>query len=285
MQRPFAQSSATLFRPTCPPSTAPGAFRKPRPLVLFRIVYQFRDASMRDSDARGSDAPAPGRNAPPSVRDALQPPPPRDAVVAEDGTAAEGDSVQAVPSPAKPPHPAPTPAAKPVPIRQAVPPPSKPVPARGQTPDPPPKPVPARAEVPGPSPKPVPARDGAPPPAARETTPPPARVLDRAVAPVEPSRDVKLGEETWTVRLKGAATVGSGHAGARILSVGFEAPKRRVDPDETRYVLARTLEDVGEDELLSLVREVAQRPDATPEPAGRGRRGRGRRGGRRRGRT
>lgn len=228
---------------------------------------------MRDSDARGSDAPSPGRNAPPSVRDALRPSPPRDAAVAEDGAPGEGDSVQGVSSPAKAKRPAPAPAAKPVPVRQAVPPPSKPEPAS------------ARDQPLGPPPKPAPARDGAPPPAARETTPPPARVLDRAVAPVEPSRDVKLGEETWTVRLKGAATVGSGHAGARILSVGFEAPKRRADPDETRYVLARTLEDVGEDELLSLVREVAQRPDATPEPAGRGMRARGRKGGRRRGRT
>ncbi len=244
---------------------------------------------MRDSDARGSGAPSPRRNAPPSVRDALRPSPLREAAVAEDGAPGEGDSVRAVSAPVKPERPTPAPAAKPVPVRQAVPPPPKPEPAsaRDQPPGPSPKPAPARdgAPPPGPSPKPAPARDGAPPPAARETTPRPARVLDRAVAPVESSRDVELGEETWTVRLKGAATVGSGHAGARILSVGFESPKRRADPDETRYVLARTLEDVGEDELLSLVREVAQRPDATPEPAGRGRRAQGRKGGRRRGRT
>ena len=37
----------------------------------------------------------------------------------------------------------------------------------------------------------------------------------------------------------------------------FEGPEEGADPAETRYVLARRLEDVGEDELLSLVREVA----------------------------
>ena len=62
------------------------------------------------------------------------------------------------------------------------------------------------------------------------------------------------------MRLKGAGRVGSAHAGARILSVGFEAPRDRADPAETRYVFARRLEDVGEDELLSLVREVARQP-------------------------
>ncbi|MCY4571733.1 MAG: hypothetical protein OXF01_02935, partial [Gemmatimonadetes bacterium] len=124
----------------------------------------------------------------------------------------------------------------------------------------------------------APARDTAPPapPTARDAAPTPARDLARTGARTEPARDVKLGEETWRVRLKGAATVGSGHAGARILSVAFEGPEKPAGPAETRYVLARRLEDVGEDELLSLVREVAHRPDAASRPARRGRRPHGR---------
>ena len=60
------------------------------------------------------------------------------------------------------------------------------------------------------------------------------------------------------MRLKGVGRVGSAHSSARILSVGFEAPQDRQDPTETRYVFARRLEEVGEDELVSLVREVAR---------------------------
>ncbi|MYG81927.1 MAG: hypothetical protein F4187_09295 [Gemmatimonadetes bacterium] len=79
---------------------------------------------------------------------------------------------------------------------------------------------------------------------------------------MEPTRDVEVGEEIWTLRVKGSASVGTGGAGARILSVAFEAPGDRKDPEATRYLLARDLRDVGEDELVSLVREVARLPAA-----------------------
>ena len=222
---------------------------------------------MRDSDAPGADAP-------PSVRDALRPSPPRDAA-----TPGEGGGADASAGPGKSPRPTPPPAPKPVPARQVVPPSSKPVPVRAGVPTPA-TPVPRLDRVPRAPAKPGAARDTVPPgppkpPAARDAAPPPARDLGRTGARTEPARDVKLGEETWTVRLKGAATVGSGHAGARILSVAFEGPEERADPAGTRYVLARRLEDVAEDELLSLVREVAHKPDATSGPARRGTRARG----------
>ena len=146
---------------------------------------------------------------------------------------------------------------------------------------------PQRGEDSGPAAAPKrPKRPAAPSPgrpiSARETTPPPARDLERASAPSEATRDVQVDEETWTVRQKGAASVGSGYATARILSVGFEAPGKQRGTSETRYVLARRLEDVGEDELVSLVREVAQHPDATSGHSARGSRIPGRGRGRRR---
>lgn len=232
---------------------------------------------MRDSDARGADAP-------PSARDALGRLP-RSAGIPQDGDGARESGVGELPS-----RPPPPPAAKPVPARQGAPPPPEPPPARGTALDLPQRPMPVRDGAPPPA-KPAQTRDTVRPepakrPSSRDAAPPPARDLVRGGARPEPVRDVKLGEETWTIRLKGAATVGSGHAGARILSVAFEGPEKRTDPAETRYVLARRLEDIGEDELVSLVREVAHNPDATSRPPPRRERpqsrGRGR-GGRRSG--
>lgn len=132
-----------------------------------------------------------------------------------------------------------------------------------------------------------PARSGAPPPArpgpARDSTPPPARNLRGGRSPVEPTRDVEVGEETWTIRVKGAATVGTGSAGTRILSVAFEGPGEGSDPRLTRYVLARDLHDVGEEELVSLVREVSEQPAPGSTRSERGGRLRGQRSRRRRG--
>lgn len=167
--------------------------------------------------------------------------------------------------------------AKPVPVRRTVPAPPKPIPARDGTAESPRGPAPVREGGPPPA-SPTPAAEGARP---RTATIPAARdgLLDRPGARTEPARDVRLGDETWKVRLKGSATVGPGHARTRILSVALESPEGRADAVETRYVLARRLEEVGEDELLSLVREVARGPEAPSGTGGRERRGRGRRGG------
>lgn len=214
---------------------------------------------MRDSDRRDAGAPSPAREMPSPAPDA--------------------------PPSAREPHMPPPPAARPGPARASVPPPPKPIPVRDG--GPPPRPAPANRGTPSRPPRPADREPPRPrkPPAAREAPPPPARNLDRAGPRTEPARDVRLGEETWRVRLKGAATVGSGHAAARILSVGFEAPEDRADPVETRYVLARRLEEVSEDELLTLVREVARQPVATAGSSRRRRRGPGRERRRRRGRT
>lgn len=214
---------------------------------------------MRDSDRRDRGSPAPARKMPSPAPDA--------------------------PPSAREPLTAPPPAARPVPARESVHPPPKPIPVRDG--GPPPRPAPANRGAASRPPKPAERDTPGPrkPPAAREASPPSARDLDRAGPRTEPARDVRLGEETWRVRLKGAATVGSGHAGARILSVGFEAPEDRADPVETRYVLARRLEEVSEDELLTLVREVARQPVATSGSSRRRRRGSGRQRRRRRGRT
>ena len=182
---------------------------------------------MRESDRGGADAPRPARKPLPAARDGLPP--------ARDGLPQARDGLPAARSP--------LPSAR-----------KSPPSARDTVKPSPPSPT-----------RPVPVRRGAPPPSARRfparrPATPRARDLGAVGTGAEPTREVRLGEETWTVRLKGAGRVGSAHAGARILSVGFEAPQDRADPAETRYVFARRLEDIGEDELLSLVREVARQP-------------------------
>ncbi len=85
-----------------------------------------------------------------------------------------------------------------------------------------------------------------------------------------PAREVTLEDQVWTVHQKGAARIGSGRgSGIRILSVGVEAPGNRENPRATRYVLARSLDEVAEDALVSLVREIARAPDPDPERGGR----------------
>lgn len=171
--------------------------------------------------------------------------------------------------PARPPAAPPT--AKPAPARDAPPPSPRPAPVHGS----PRKPASVRENP----------RPQAPPVPVRESAPPPARDLERARAPVERTRDIEVDEEMWTVRVKGAASVGSGNAGARILSVSVEGPAERSDPDETRYVLARDLQDVGEEELASVVRELAGQPGPTPTQSEGGGHSRDRGSRRRRGRS
>ena len=93
-----------------------------------------------------------------------------------------------------------------------------------------------------------------------------------------PSRQIEVGDEVWTVLVKGSATVGSGRGqGARLLSIGFEAPGARPSPEGTRYLVANQLEDVDEDVLRGLVAEVDRNPGVGSgvsrhrKPRGRGR--------------
>ena len=114
-------------------------------------------------------------------------------------------------------------------------------------------------------------RPGSPPPSARAAA--------GAVEVPIPSREVTVDDVVWVVRQKGSGRVGYGRgSGARILSVGVEARTDAENPDATRYVLAHSLDNVDEDELVSLVREVTQPPDADSGPQSRERHGRRRRG-------
>lgn len=66
--------------------------------------------------------------------------------------------------------------------------------------------------------------------------------------------------------------VGSGDApGARLLSVGLEAPGDRPDPEGTHYLAASELGDVDESALRDLVMKVIDKADpasASARPAG-----------------
>jgi len=84
-----------------------------------------------------------------------------------------------------------------------------------------------------------------------------------------PKREVTVDDEVWVLRQEGAGCVGYDRdAGATILSIGLEPPDDREEVSATRYVLARTLDDVAEEELVSLVREVARAPDEVSEAPG-----------------
>ena len=109
------------------------------------------------------------------------------------------------------------------------------------------------------------------------------REVAGAVEVPVPTREVTVDDRVWLVQQKGSGRVGYGRkSGARILSVGVEARNDGENPDATRYVLARSLNDVAEDELVSLVREVIQAPEPDSDSSGPGKRG-PRRAGRSRG--
>ena len=122
-------------------------------------------------------------------------------------------------------------------------------------------------------------------PAPAGSAPPPARELKNTIEEEVRSRRVEVGDEVWTVHVKGSARVGSarGH-GARLLSIGFEAPQGRSDPGCTRYLVATRLEDVAEDVLSGLVAEVSHAPDGASGSTRRSRKSPGRGRFRRRGR-
>lgn len=110
--------------------------------------------------------------------------------------------------------------------------------------------------------KPVPAR-GSP-------APPPARAFPSPVAPEEESREVEVGGEVWTIRIKGEVNVGSrADSGPRLLSVAVVAPGARPNPERLLYVLAKQLDEVPEAELAGLVREVVSEPDVASGSAAR----------------
>ena len=97
------------------------------------------------------------------------------------------------------------------------------------------------------------------------SAPPPARELTNPLAVEVPTRRIELEDGVWTVVVKGSGTVGSeiGRS-ARLLSVGFEAPGERANPEGTRYLAAGRLEEVDEEVLRGLVAEVDSGAHATP---------------------
>lgn len=104
------------------------------------------------------------------------------------------------------------------------------------------------------------------------TAPPPAREFADTIEPEAPSRRVEVGDEVWNLVVRGSATLGSGSGrGARLLSIGFEAPGDGPDPGDTRYLVADELDDVDEDMLRGLVAEVARRSPAAPGSSSRSR--------------
>ncbi len=107
------------------------------------------------------------------------------------------------------------------------------------------------------------------PPHPRGRAPAPARELVDAPVAKVPSREVEVGNETWNVLLRGSSTVGSGDApGARLLSVGLEAPRGRPSPEGTHYLVAQDLADVDESVLRGLVRKaIGGDPDGVRAPA------------------
>lgn len=134
----------------------------------------------------------------------------------------------------------------------------------------------SRRYDPGPARRPPARRRPSPP---RGGLPPPARELTDGQVVEIPSRKVEVENELWTVLLTGSSTVGSGNGhGARLLSVGLEAPGDRPNPEGTHYLVAQRLDDVDEDVLRGLVAQAIHNPDAASgsSRSARGPRGRGR---------
>lgn len=120
----------------------------------------------------------------------------------------------------------------------------------------------------------VPARPG------QSTPPPSVREVAGAIEIPMPTREVTVEGQVWTVHQKGSARIGCGRgSSARILSVGVEAPEDPENPGATRYVVARSLDDVAEDDLMSLIGEVARAPGADPDSSQSGKPGARKRGG------
>ena len=167
----------------------------------------------------------------------------------------------------------------PVPARSGVEPAQPGAPASAPPPAVAPDPAPPPAVAPDPATAPAsvrdsfkgvqrrpPARPAAP---ARPTPPPSVRTVAPAAGVSTPRREVTVDDEVWILRQEGAGCVGYDRdSGATILSIGLEPPKDRDERSATRYVLARALDDVAEDELVSLVREVARAPNAESKAAG-----------------
>ncbi len=108
--------------------------------------------------------------------------------------------------------------------------------------------------------------------------PPSARELTNPGAVEVPTRQVELGDEVWTVIVKGSGTIGSGGGGAaRLLNVGLEAPGESPYPGGTRYLAAGRLDEVDEEVLRALVVEVKRNPDVATGLSPRRRRPRDRR--------
>ena len=76
-----------------------------------------------------------------------------------------------------------------------------------------------------------------------------------------PTREVMVDGVAWTVRQRGASRIGRAVPGsAAVLSLSVEAKgaggPSTTDPP-TRYFLARSLQDVPEEQLVAFVRDLA----------------------------
>lgn len=118
------------------------------------------------------------------------------------------------------------------------------------------------------------ASSGKPAPARAQ---PPLQTAREAAGGVPDSRlwrEIEVEHETWTVRVTGTASVGTGFdAGPQLLHLTFKAPGARPNPARPMYVLARGIDEIPEEELAGLVAEARSRPDATSGPAKGRRRG------------
>ena len=128
----------------------------------------------------------------------------------------------------------------------------------------------SRRYNPRPGPR-APVRRRKPTPAGGRVPAPARELTDGPVAEL-PSREVEVGSEVWSVLLKGLSTVGAGNTpGARLLSVGLEAPGDHPNPEGTHYLVAPDLYDVDESVLRELVTRAIDNPDtarASARPAG-----------------
>ena len=156
------------------------------------------------------------------------------------------------------------PAPPPLPARSVVPPSPQDPPAQAPPAEAPAAPAPVRDSLK--AVRPVPA--AAPAPSRRPGPPPSVRAVAPAAGVSTPKREVTVDDEVWVLRQEGAGCVGYDRdAGATILSIGLEPRSDADDVLATRYVMARTLDDVAEEELVSFVREVARAPDPVSKPS------------------
>ncbi len=80
-----------------------------------------------------------------------------------------------------------------------------------------------------------------------------------------PTREVVVDDTAWTIHQRGASRIGLQGAGpVAILSLGVEPVGESASPPgdlPTRYFVARSLDEVPEEELVAFIRACAPRTD------------------------